>query len=390
MRSQRPKAVIQQILSSAGVVINGDRPWDIRVSNDDFYARVLSGGAPAIGDSYVDGWWDSDRLDELVCRVFRAGAYKRFESGLRAKALIALARILNRQTLRRSRRVADMHYNLGNDLFRAMLGRTMAYTCAYWKGARNLDEAQEAKLDLVCRKLELRPGMTVLEYGCGWGTFARFAAANYGVKVLGINIAEEQVKFGREVCRGLPVELRVQDYRQVEGSFDRVVSIGIMEHIGPKNHRGYMENAARRLKDDGIAFVHTIGRNESAWRIDPWFDRNIFPNGVIPSLRQLSGAMEGLFVMEDCHNIGPNYDPTLLAWHENLSRHWPQFRQAYGERFYRMMKYYLLSSAGAFRARELQLFQMVMTKPGRLQPDCRVEPRSRRESALPGSEAGAL
>jgi cyclopropane-fatty-acyl-phospholipid synthase len=282
------------------------------------------------------------------------------------------ARLFNRQSIRKSRRVAEVHYNLGNDFYRAMLGNRMAYTCAYWENARTLNEAEEDKLELVCQKLELKRGMTVLELGCGWGSFAKYAAERYDVSVLGVNIAEEQVKLGRELCKGLPVDLRVQDYREVKGLFDRVVSIGIMEHIGPKNYRTYMRHAADHLKDDGIAFIHTISQNTTNYHCDPWFDRYIFPNAVTPSLQLLTAAMEGLFVVEDYQNIGPHYDPTLMAWYENMTRAWPSLKDKYGERFYRIMKYYLLSSAGCFRARRSQVAQIVMTKPGRLQPKCRA------------------
>lgn len=366
------KDVVRRILAPADIAIDGPRPWDIRVLNPDFYARILEGGSLAAGDAYVEGWWDVEKLDEFFHRFFMADLDRTMAVSPRTRLEALLARWLNRQTKPRSRRVAEAHYNLGNDLFQAMLGKRMTYTCAYWTDGAGLDDAQEAKLELVCRKLALKPGMTLLEYGCGWGAFAKYAAERYGVCVLGVNIAEEQVRLARSLCRGLPVEFAVSDYRDVRGRFDRVVSIGIMEHIGPRNYRTYMESAARCLNDGGIAFIHTIGRNISDFSCDPWFDRHIFPNGVLPSLSQLARAMEGLFVLEDCHNIGPHYDPTLLAWHENLRRGWPALDVKYGKSLYRMMKYYLLSSAGSFRSRRCQVFQLVMTKTGRVQPDCRM------------------
>jgi len=375
MNNERAKDIIRGFLSPAGIAINGNKPWDIQVRNDAFYSRLLAGGSLAAGESYMDGWWDVDKLDEFFCRLLKANLYDKLALNLPAKLAALYARLVNRQTVRRAHKVAETHYNLGNDFYRAMLGKRMTYTCAYWKNARNLDDAEEAKLELVCRKLQLKPGMSVVEFGCGWGSFAKYAAENYGVKVLGVNIAEEQVKLGRELCRGLPVELRVQDYREVQGQFDRVVSIGIMEHVGPKNYVTYMKEAARCLRDDGIAFIHTICQNTTDYHCDPWFDRYIFPNAVTPSMQLLSAAMEGHFVMEDCHNIGPHYDPTLIAWYDNLTRAWPTLKDKYGERFYRMMKYYLLSSAGCFRSRSSQVVQIVMTKPGKVQPDCRMNVR---------------
>jgi cyclopropane-fatty-acyl-phospholipid synthase len=253
-----------------------------------------------------------------------------------------------------------------------MLGETMAYTSAYWRDAETLDEAQKAKLDLICRKLDLQPGMTVLELGCGFGSFALYAAKNYGVSVRGVTVSKEQVKWARQHCNGLSVEIELEDYRNVTGTYDRVISIGILEHVGYKNYRSYMETVHRTLKDDGIAFIHTIGGNKSASAADAWTSKYIFPNGMIPSIAQIGEAMESLFVMEDWHNFGPYYDKTLMAWHENFQRAWPQLRDKYGERFYRMWRFYLLGCAGSFRSRLLQLWQIVITKQGREQPYCRL------------------
>jgi cyclopropane-fatty-acyl-phospholipid synthase len=252
-----------------------------------------------------------------------------------------------------------------------MLDKRMNYTCGYWREADNLDDAQEAKLDLVCRKIGLSPGMRVLELGCGFGSFAKYAAEKYGVEVLGVTVSKEQVALGMEMSRGLPVELRLQDYREVEGQYDRVISIGVMEHVGVKNYRTYMEVVDRTLKPGGIGFFHTIGDNVSETGTNAWTNKYIFPNGMLPSIAQLAKAMEGLFVVEDWHNFGPYYDPTLMAWHANFEAAWPELKNQYDERFYRMWRYYLLSSAGGFRARSSQLWQVVFTRIGDPQPDCR-------------------
>jgi cyclopropane-fatty-acyl-phospholipid synthase len=267
--------------------------------------------------------------------------------------------------------VGQKHYDLGNDLYTAMLDKRLNYTCAYWKNARNLDEAQEAKLELVCRKIGIHPGMRILELGCGWGSFAKYAAEKYNASILGVTVSKEQVALGMELCKGLPVELRMQDYREVTGTFDAVISIGVMEHVGYKNYGEYMRVVDRCLKENGIAFVHTIGGNQSYTTGEPWTDKYIFPNGLLPSMAQLSKAMEEKFVMEDWHNIGPNYDPTLMAWHANFEKAWPDLKKNYDDRFYRMWRYYLLSSAGAFRARNQQLWQIVFTRQGTEQPNCR-------------------
>lgn len=371
MAGSGAEATVRNLLKEAGVEVYGHNPWDIQVKDSRFYERVLRETSLGLGESYVDGWWEVESLDGLIERMLRAGLEKRVTGNLRTNLPVLLGLLTNRQRPSRAFRVGEDHYDLGNDLYVAMLDRRMNYTCAYWKNATTLDEAQEAKLELVCRKIGLQPGMSVLELGCGWGAFARYAAEKFGVSVLGVTVSKEQVALGSERVRGLPVELRLQDYRRVEGRYDRVISIGIMEHVGYKNYRTYMEVVDRTLQPDGLAFVHTIGSNESLKAGEPWSDKYIFPNGMLPSIAQLGAAMEGLFVMEDWHNFGPDYARTLLAWHENFEAAWPELKKKYSERFRRMWRYYLLNSVGAFRARHQQLWQIVLTRTGTPQPDCR-------------------
>jgi cyclopropane-fatty-acyl-phospholipid synthase len=366
------ETVIRGLFDLADIHINGSNPWDVQVHEERFYDRVLQEKHLGLGESYMDGWWDCEAIDQLVTRILLADLDKKVQGNWKMLFLAAQSRLTNMQSRARAFEVGEHHYDLGNDLYRAMLDKRLNYTCGYWKDACNLDEAQEAKLDLVCRKIGLKEGMTVLEFGCGWGSFAKFAAEKYGARVLGVTVSKEQVALGMELCKGLPVELRLQDYREVEGKYDRVISIGIMEHVGYKNYRTYMETASRCLKDDGIAFVHTIGSNTSVTSADNFSNKYIFPNGMLPSISQLGAAMEDIFVMEDWHNIGPHYDKTLMAWHANFEAAWPELKAKYGERFYRMWRFYLLTSAGAFRSRSQQLWQIVMTKKGTLQPDCRM------------------
>lgn len=364
--------IISELLAEADITINGDHPWDIHVHDDRLYHRLLREADLGLGESYMDGWWDCEALDECVRRILAAHLDRKVKEHWRLVWHVFRARAFNRQSRSHAPQVADQHYNLGNDLYRAMLDARMCYTCGYWRDADTLDAAQEAKLDLVCRKIGLKPGMSVLDLGCGWGSFAHYAAERYGAKVVGVNLAEEQVKLARERCAGLPVEIRRQDYREVQGAYDAVISIGILEHVGYKNYRAYMHTVNRCLNDDGVALIHTIGGNASQTSTNRWIDRYIFPNGMLPSIAQIGQAMEGLFVMEDWHNFGPDYDTTLMAWYRNFERAWPRLREKYGDRFYRMWRFYLLSCAGAFRSRSQQLWQIVMTKPGRPQPDCRL------------------
>lgn len=365
------EAIVRELLDSTGVTVNGPQPWDIQIHDPRFFDRVLRESTVGFGEAYMDGWWDSPAVDELVTRLLLARLDKRVRGDWKIALQVLRSRLFNQQSSRRAYEVGERHYDLGNDLYRAMLDQRLNYTCAYWKNARNLDEAQEAKLDLVCRKIGLKPGMRVLELGCGWGAFAKFAAENYGVEVFGVTVSREQVSLGMELCAGLPVDLRLMDYREVEGEFDAVISIGILEHVGYKNYRTYMEVVDRTLKKDGIAFIHTIGSDESVTTGEPWSNKYIFPNGMLPSLAQITAAMEHLFVLEDLHNIGPHYDRTLLAWTENFENAWPELKAHYSERFHRMWRYYLLSSAAGFRARTTQLWQIVMTRQGSPQPDCR-------------------
>ena len=369
--ASKSEIFITELLAPAGIQINGKNPWDLQVHNPAFFERLMGDVQLGLGESYLDGWWDCEQIDEFANRALRIQAEKKFANNWRLAAFYLQTRLFNLQSRARAFEVGEKHYDLGNDLYEAMLDKRMNYTCAYWKDAASLDEAQEAKLDLICRKIGAKPGMKILELGCGWGSFAKFAAENYGVQILGVTVSKEQVALGMQRCKGLPVELRLQDYRTVEGQYDAVISIGLMEHVGYKNYRTYMELAHRCLKPGGIAFVHTIGSNYDVTSADSFTNKYIFPNGMLPSIPQLSKAMQGLFVMEDWHNIGPHYDKTLMAWHANFEKAWPALKPNYSERFYRMWRYYLLTSAGGFRSRMQQLWQIVMTPFPTDQPDCR-------------------
>ena len=298
---------------------------------------------------------------------------------------MAPAILFNLQSLSRSRIVAERHYDLGNDLFQGFLDPYLQYSCAYFKDmhgcpdtqsddevGHDLEQAQRAKMRLICQKLELKPGDRVLDIGCGWGGLARFMAEEYGCRVTGVNISKEQIAFGREFCAGLDVEIHEKDYRLLVDHFDKIVSVGMFEHVGPKNYQGFMRAAARCLKPDGLFLLHTIGSNSTSLNIDPWISTYIFPNGNLPSVAQIASASEKWFVTEDLHNFGPYYDRTLMSWLRNFRRAWPGLSNKYDERFRRMWEYYLQSCAGAFRARDIQLWQFVFSPIGREQPSCRI------------------
>jgi cyclopropane-fatty-acyl-phospholipid synthase len=359
------KAVVRDLLAGAGIAIDGQEPWDLQVHHDRFYTHFLRGDTLALGESYMDGDWECTALDQLFFKLWQADFADRVRSHPRLLLQVLASWISNPGRRARAFEIGRRHYDLGNDLFVAMLDRRMVYSCAYWRDSpRDLDEAQEAKLDLICRKIGLTPGMRVLDIGGGWGSFARFAAERYGARVVNITVSREQVQLANTLTRGLTVENRLQDYRDVNERFDRIVSIGMIEHVGYKNYPRYMDVVRRCLRDDGLFLLQTIGGNLSQTTVDPWVERYLFPNSMIPSIQQLSRAAESRFVVEDWHNFGADYDPTLMAWWQNFDRHWPDLKERYGERFYRMWKLYLLGCAGTFRARVLHLWQVVFSPKG--------------------------
>ncbi|HEX3477262.1 MAG TPA: cyclopropane fatty acyl phospholipid synthase [Kofleriaceae bacterium] len=361
---RRAQDLFLELLAKADVQVGGSRPWDLQIHDERIWTRLLRDGTLGAGETYVDGWWDTPALDQFMDHILRA----RFDESLRENwtlvAQAVRARVLNLQSITRSFDNGQHHYDIGNDLYEPMLGGRLLYTCAYWHNATTLDEAQDAKLDLVCRKIGLRAGMRVLDLGCGWGGFAAFAAERYGVTVTGYTVSQEQVRWAKDHYPQLPIDIRLDDYRNATGTFDAVVSIGLMEHVGWKNYRGYMQLVDRLLAPGGVAFIHTIAGNIPRAHIEPWFDKYIFPNAVLPTLARVTSAMEGILIPEDVHNIGEHYDRTLMAWWHNFDAAWPTLRARYGDTFYRRWKYYLLTCAGAFRARSQQLFQIVMTRPG--------------------------
>ncbi|RJT45732.1 cyclopropane fatty acyl phospholipid synthase [Rahnella woolbedingensis] len=356
--------IVSELLATADIQINGNRPFDLKVKNTDFFKRVLQEGSLGLGESYMDGWWECDRLDIFFQRVLRAGLENKLPHHFKDTLRIAAARLTNLQSRKRAWIVGKEHYDLGNDLFTLMLDPYMQYSCGYWKEATTLEEAQEAKLKMICDKLQLKPGQRLLDIGCGWGGLSEFAARHYGVSVVGVTISAEQQKLAQKRCEGLDVTILLQDYRDLNDQFDRVVSVGMFEHVGPKNYQTYFNVAKRNIKPDGIFLLHTIGSNKTDLSVDPWIDKYIFPNGCLPSIQQIAHTSESLFVMEDWHNIGADYDRTLMAWNERFQKYWPELAEKYGDRFHRMFTYYLNACAGAFRARDIQLWQVVFSPEG--------------------------
>jgi len=364
IRSGRaPRDYFEELLSFAGVSIGGSRPWDMHVNDPGLFDRVVAKGSLALGEGYMEGQWECDSLDGLFHRVLSARLDERVGKSFRELWMLIRSLATNAQKGRRAYKVGEYHYDIGNDFYMGMLDVRLAYSCGYWSDAESLDASQEAKLDLICRKIDLKPGDKVLDIGCGWGSFAGYAAEHYGAKLVGITVSAEQAKYANERYKELPVEVRLQDYRHLAERFDHIVSVGMFEHVGHKNYRTYMELAERCLNDEGNFLLHTIGRNVSSKSVDPWIEKYIFPNSQLPSPAQITAAVEGLFSIRDWHSFGRDYDPTLMAWHKNFEWNWDDIKGGLDQRFKRMWRYYLLSCAGSFRADDNQLWQILLSKP---------------------------
>jgi cyclopropane-fatty-acyl-phospholipid synthase len=361
----RSEQKAREILTTAGIVPNGPNPWDPQIKNNKVFDRIMAGGSLALGESYMDGWWEVQDMSGFFDRVLSAKLNKKIPVSFEMLWYFIRARFINLQDRIGATEVAHKHYNLGNDLYMSFLDPYNQYTCGYFKDTEDLNVAQEKKLDLICKKLQLKPTDKVLDIGCGWGGFAKYAAEHYGCHVTGISISDEQIKYAAEACKGLPVTILKKDYRDIEGTFDKVLICGMIEHVGFKNYNVIMKAIHRVLADDGLFLLHTIGVPKTVYSVDAWFNKYIFPNGHLPSIAQISSSVENVFIVEDWHNFGADYDKTLMAWWKNFDRNWSSLKDKYGERFYRMWRYYLLSMAGSFRSRvSNQLWQIVLSKNG--------------------------
>lgn len=358
------KQIITSLLAEVGVAINGNKPYDIQIHNENFYNRVLRQKSIGLGESYMDGWWDCQKLDELFYKILSNDLNSKIKNNKDLVMQIFANLLFNSGIKSKAFEVGEKHYDIGNDLYKNMLDKRLTYTCGYWKNGNNLDEAQENKLDLICKKLYLKKGQKILDIGSGWGSFTGYASEKYQVQSIGITVSKEQKKFTDEKYKNLMVETRLQDYRDLNERFDNIVSIGMFEHVGKKNYRKFAKIVHDSLEDDGLFLLHTIGCEEPSLSIDPWIEKYIFPNGMTPSAKNISQAINGLFIIEDWHNFGYDYYKTLIAWHKNFDDNWDVIKSNYNERFYRMWRYYLLSCAGSFKARKLQLWQIVLSKNG--------------------------
>ena len=355
---------VLELLEKIDVRINGDRPWDIQAHHDGLLERCIREGSLGFGESYMEGWWDCEALDQLFVRILRGGLEDMFTHNLATLLTVLAYRLRNLQSVARAFQVGREHYDLGNEIFEAMLDPNMQYSCGWWDGAANLAEAQVLKMELIARKLMLSPGMKVLDVGCGWGGLGRYLARWHGVEVTGITVSKEQAAYAQAHSGTLPVHWLLEDYRDLTGHYDRIVSVGMFEHVGHKNYATFMTKMRELIAPDGVFLLHTIGSNMHKISVDPWTRRYIFPNGMLPSARAIAKSIERRFVLEDWHSFGEYYARTLMAWEENFRLGAEKGLFSVPEKIYRMFRYYLLSCAGAFRARDIQLWQIALTPTG--------------------------
>lgn len=358
------RTFVQQLFAKFDVRFDGSRSWDIQVQDDRLYQRLVAQGSLGLGEAYMDEWWTCADLEDLFFRISRSGLIDNIPRSIPLIRLWLRSVFLNSQTRIRSQKVAKEHYDLGNDLYESFLDPYLQYTCGYFKDTDDLNTAQIQKLHLQCRKLMLKPTDKVLDIGCGWGGFAKFASTHYGCHVTGITISKEQARYAQDFCAGLPVDIQICDYRDLSGTYDKVLICGMIEHVGAKNYQTIMQKVHDCLSDSGIFLLHTITGNATTIGTEPWIEKYIFPNSMLPSFKQIIEASEKLFITEDWHNFGAHYRDTLVSWHKKFVANWPSIAQKYGERFKHMWEYYLLCCAGRFRARGMQLSQVVFTKHG--------------------------
>ena len=364
------KQWVNRKLRSAGLTINNDQAdpqYNLSVFDEKFYTYTALKGSLGFGESYADGKWDCTNLDKVIFQILQ---HRIDTNGLAHIGLVLRSAACNMQNKIRAMRVARQHYNVDTDVFDWMLDPYLQYTCGYWAEAESLNEAQTAKMDLVIKKLGLSAGDSVLDIGCGWGGFAKYAAETHGIKMFGLSISSKQLEYAKKLCAGLDCTFKFGDYRHLPEiypqTFDAITIIGVTEHIGYKNYKGLYKVMRDRLKPGGLVLQHTITHMKSCQYTDPFVERYIFPGGMVPSVEQLSTAMKSFFVLEDLHNFSADYDKTLCAWHENFKQARENIEQAghLGKRFYRIWEYYLLSCAAMFRARQAQLMQLVLSPDG--------------------------
>ncbi len=359
---------------------------ELRVLDANFWGMIASNGSVGAGEAYVQGYWSTPDLTAVV-RVFVANLdiLDRIERGplaLLGQPLVKLLHWLNRNSRAGSQRNIAAHYDLGNALFEQFLDPTMMYSAAMFRSKRDsLEQAQLNKLDAICRKLDLQPGDHLLEIGTGWGSMALYAATHYGCRVTTTTLSREQYAYTKRRIEEQNLQHRItlllKDYRDLDGHFDKLVSIEMIEAVGHRFLPAYFRQCDRLLKEDGLMLLQAITirdqRYEKARRSVDFIQRHIFPGGALPSLQRMLDVLSrdtqmNLLHMED---LGPHYARTLRAWHDNFKRARAALQAlGYDDRFYRLWEFYLCYCEGGFHERSIGTAQLLLAKPGlRHMPD---------------------
>ncbi len=344
----------------------GQPLFTVRFNSPDALKHTLANRFLGFGESYMDGGVD---VEGDWDRLFKLGMGSKFQHAgpsLKTIARYALLRLRTRDTRRKARANIPRHYDRGNDFYSLWLDRSMTYSCAYFRTPETpLEEAQEAKLERICRKLRLRPDMTLLDVGCGWGSLLIHAARYYGVHGVGCTLSENQAQLARQRVdeAGLAdkVEVLLRDYREIDGLFDRWVSVGMAEHVGKAFVPRFIRHICRQLRSGGLGLLHFIGKDRKGSG-DPWTLTYIFPGGYLPSLAEVLRPMGRTDLRPvDVENRRPHYALTLDRWWDRFKEHVDEIRQMYDERFVRMWRLFLLSSAAGFRYGDTRVFQILFS-----------------------------
>jgi cyclopropane-fatty-acyl-phospholipid synthase len=373
-KPENAELAVRKLVEVAGVpdtVFN-----HLNVSDDSVWYDIITKANLGIAEGYMHGKIDVDPLPLFLSLLNDTSIGTRRKEkfdvlGMVIGAIEAPTQMMgwlfNLQTKELSSRVTKQHYDAGNDLYEVMLGPSMSYTCAYWKDAENLDQAQEAKFNLIMRKLELQPGMKVADLGMGWGTAAAYMHKHGKVNVTGVSLSEKQVEWAQNNLVKDGLRFIWSDYREhcedpdIVGTYDRIYSIGMFEHIGPKNYEPFFKCIKALLKPDGLAVVHTIGEPDFVAASDQFLEKYIFPGAVIPTLPMATKAFEHHFILEDFQNFGHDYSKTLAAWHVNSLKFFRENPNAYSPEFQRMWEYYLKMCEALFELRINQLWHFVLS-----------------------------
>lgn len=365
---------VRKIVEVGGIP---DTMWNhIEILDKSAWTDIITKGNLGIAEAYMHNKLKVDPLPFFISVLNDTSIGTRRKEGtdylgmvMQAVALPTdlMGLLTNQQTRELSSRVTKQHYDAGNDLYEKMLGPSMSYTCAYWKDAKNLDEAQFNKMDLIRRKLELQPGMKVAELGMGWGTAANHMHKYGNVDVTGVSLSEQQVKWAQENLAKEGLRFIWSDYRdhcedpKHMHTYDRVYSIGMLEHVGYKNYAPFFKCIKALLKPDGLAVVHSIGEPDFVSASDPFLDKYIFPGAVIPAMSTITAGFENDFILEDWQNFGFDYSLTLAAWNENANVFFKENPDKYTPEFQRMWEYYLKMCEALFVTRINQLWHFVLS-----------------------------